>query len=82
MGLPRLINELNRGYPLRCADPSQAAGYDKRSDKQIDRARVLEVRIHLPPPASLRTFSPSRWILKPGSAFMRSALRELADRGP
>ena len=53
MGLPRLINELNRGYPLRCADPSQAAGYDKRSDKQIDRARVLEVRIHLPPAWSL-----------------------------
>ena len=45
MGLQRMINKLNRGYPLRCADPSQAAGYDK----QIDRARVLEVRIHLPP---------------------------------
>ena len=47
MGLPRMINELNRDYPLRCADPSQAAGYDKRSGKQIDRTRVLVESISL-----------------------------------
>ena len=30
-GLTAMINELTRGYPLQRADPSQAAGYDKRS---------------------------------------------------
>jgi hypothetical protein len=30
----------------------------KRADNQIDRAGVLEVRIHLPPPKSQRTFGP------------------------
>ena len=36
------------------ADPSKAG----KRDNQIQRARVLEVRIHLPPPKSQRTFSP------------------------
>jgi hypothetical protein len=54
-----MINELNRGHPLRRTARSQAAGYGKRGDKQIDRPRVLEVRIHLPPAASrVRTRSP------------------------
>ena len=42
--------------PARRADPSQAAGYDKRGDRQIDRARVLEVRIHSPPAESHANF--------------------------
>src|SRR6516162_9556446 len=38
------------------ANPSQATGRVKRHDNQLHRARVLEVRIHLPPAESpLRT---------------------------
>ena len=35
------------------ADPTQATGSVKRRDNQMHRARVLEVRIHLPPAKSL-----------------------------
>jgi hypothetical protein len=45
--------------PATARRPSQAAGYDKRSDKQIDRARVLEVRIHLPPAVSQQRTVPA-----------------------
>src|SRR5215469_10990148 len=35
---------------------SQSTTHPKRADNQIDRARVLEVRIHLPPAESQQTF--------------------------
>jgi hypothetical protein len=42
------------------ADPSQATGRVKGRDNQLHRARVLEVRIHLPPAASQQTFGSSQ----------------------
>ena len=48
-------NRVGRDAPP-AADPSQATGRVKRRDNQIHRARVLEVRIHLPPAVSLANF--------------------------
>jgi len=44
--------------PLAHAMKSSRAA--QRSDNQLDRARVLEVRIHLPPAESQQTFGPFR----------------------
>ena len=39
--------------------PDRKHNPPKRANNQIDRAGVLEVRIHLPPAASLQTLGPS-----------------------
>src|SRR5215470_5244008 len=49
----------SRLYASRRTESSRATGPQKRGDNQTHRARVLEVRIHLPPAGSQRTFSSS-----------------------
>jgi hypothetical protein len=71
----RMINELNRGYPLRRAAPSQAVGHDIRSDKQIDRAGVLEVRIHSPPAESRTNFG--TWVIEGQGGLSHGCHREM-----
>ena len=42
--------------PARCAHAMKRSRAEQRGDNQVDRARVLEVRIHSPRAVSLRTF--------------------------
>ena len=42
--------------PARCAHAMKRSRAEQRGDKQIDRARVLEVRIHSPPAESRENF--------------------------